>query len=53
MKYQQPNGWIRIEKQFNIRDGCNCVRKLIVDYDKWSKSLSIIHFTELYQQLIS
>ncbi|CAH8655998.1 unnamed protein product [Schistosoma curassoni] len=36
MKYQQPNGWIRIEKQFNIRDGCNCVRKLIVDYDKWN-----------------
>ncbi|CAH8657077.1 unnamed protein product [Schistosoma margrebowiei] len=36
VKYQQPNGWIRIEKQVNIRDGCNCVRKLIVDYDKWN-----------------
>ncbi|XP_018654921.1 putative von Willebrand factor type A domain-containing protein [Schistosoma mansoni] len=36
VKHQQPNGWIRIEKQFSIREGCNCVRKLIVDYDKWN-----------------
>ncbi|CAH8586237.1 unnamed protein product [Schistosoma turkestanicum] len=36
VKHQQPNGWVRIEKQFNVRDGCNCVRKFVVDYDKWN-----------------
>ncbi|CAH8662328.1 unnamed protein product [Heterobilharzia americana] len=36
VRHQQPNGWVRIEKQFYVRDGCSCVQKLAVDYDKWN-----------------
>ncbi|KAH8867000.1 von Willebrand factor type A domain-containing [Schistosoma japonicum] len=36
VRHQQPNGWIRIEKQFDVRDGCQCIQKLVVDYDKWN-----------------
>ncbi|VDQ01217.1 unnamed protein product [Trichobilharzia regenti] len=36
VQHQQPNGWVRIEKQFYIRDGCTCVQKFAVDYDKWN-----------------
>ncbi|CAL8088131.1 unnamed protein product [Calicophoron daubneyi] len=34
-KRRQPNGWLRVEKHFVIRDQCQCVPKMEVTFDKW------------------
>ncbi|KAL3320258.1 hypothetical protein Ciccas_001066 [Cichlidogyrus casuarinus] len=36
-KVKQPSGWIRVEKSYNVKQMCKCLRKFEVAYDNWSK----------------